>query len=235
MKNLVFIILSGSLFFASCSPKYYSPNTQNVPLISESGETNLTLSGNGNLVEFQGAYGAGSNIAIIANGGMFLEQETENGTGSGRFVGAGIGYHNSIGNNMIFETYGLIGFGSVENDFSLNPTTLRGGSLDANIVRFGIQPNIGYKSKNLEIAGSARILNLLYNNVEGNLIFEGEDQIAFLEENNSNFLVEPALTIRGGLEKIKLQFQIGYSLNLSESDFRQDNAFANLGLNFRFK
>ena len=34
--------------------KYYVPNTQNVPLISERGETNLTLSGNGNQVEFQG-------------------------------------------------------------------------------------------------------------------------------------------------------------------------------------
>ena len=40
------------------------PNTQNVPLISERGETNLTLSGNGNQVEFQGAYGVSDKMAF---------------------------------------------------------------------------------------------------------------------------------------------------------------------------
>ena len=72
MKNLkIIIIILAVTVITSCSPKYYVPNTQNVPLISERGETNLTLSGNGNQVEFQGAYGVSDNIALQANAGLF--------------------------------------------------------------------------------------------------------------------------------------------------------------------
>lgn len=52
-KLKTWILLVVIVGLASCSPKYYIPNTQNVPLISKKGETNLTFSGNGNLVEFQ--------------------------------------------------------------------------------------------------------------------------------------------------------------------------------------
>ena len=75
-KTLLVIV---GLGFASCSPIYYTPNTQNVPLISQKGETNLTLSGNANQIEFQGAYGIAENIAIKANGGLFIPSDLDNG------------------------------------------------------------------------------------------------------------------------------------------------------------
>ena len=53
-----------------------------------------------------------------------------------------------------------------------------------------------------------------------------------MESNSSNVLLEPALTVRGGLEKIKLQVQYGYSVNLSHPNFRQDGSFLTIGLNF---
>ena len=111
MKKLnKLIIFAVAIAFASCSPKYYTPNTQNVPLISEKGETNLTLAGNGNQVEFQGAYGVGNNIAIQANGGIFIPADLDNGNGgSGKFVEFGVGYFIPVTESLVFETYGLLG------------------------------------------------------------------------------------------------------------------------------
>ncbi len=66
------------------------------------------------------------------------------------------------------------------------------------------------------------------------MIFKNEIQTAYLNKNSSSFLIEPALTVRGGLEKIKLQVQYGYRLNLSNSNFKQDKTFLTIGLNFNF-
>ena len=116
MKNfnkLLFLVIG--LGLVSCSPKFYTPNTQNVPLISEKGETNLTLSGNGNQVEFQGAYGIGKNIAVQANGGLFIPADLDNGDGgSGKFIEFGGGYFTPVSENWVFETYGIVGFGSFD-------------------------------------------------------------------------------------------------------------------------
>lgn len=110
IKNAVFVGIL-SLTMIACSPKYYSPNTQNVPLITEKGETNLTLSGNGNQIEIQGAYGISQSIALKANGGLFIPKDLENGNGgSGKYLEIGGGYYKALSNDLVFETYGLIGF-----------------------------------------------------------------------------------------------------------------------------
>lgn len=239
MKNISFyLVVIAILGLTSCNPKFYSPNTQNVPLISEQGETNLTLSGNGNQVEFQGAYGLTQNISFQANGGLFIPSDLDNGNGgSGQFLEIGGGYFTPINEKFVFETYGIFGFGSFENHLpsttTANPQTK--GDISANIFRVGIQPNFGYKSKNFTAAISSRIVNLSYNNLEGDLIFDNINQVAFLEDNSSNFLLEPAITIKGGLDKLKLQIQYGYSINLSNSDFKQDKGYLTVGLNFNFK
>jgi hypothetical protein len=114
-----------------------------------------------------------------------------------------------------------------------NPLTQ--GDISASVLRYGIQPNFGYKSNNFSAALSSRVVNLTYSNIEGDLIFDGVDQVNYLKDNSSNFLIEPALTLRGGFEKIKLQLQYGYSINLSNNDFTQDKSYLTLGLNFNFK
>src|SRR5690606_13703241 len=103
-----------------------------------------------------------------------------------------------------------------------------------NITRIGIQPNFGIKTDFFSAAASARFVNLQYNNIKGSLIFEGEDQVAYLENNKSTFLFEPAITIRAGLPKVKFQLQLGSSFNLTNNNFRQDQAFGTFGLNFNF-
>lgn len=225
------------LALASCNPKFYSPNTQNVPLISQKGETNLTLAGNANQVEFQGAYGVSNGFSMIANGGLFIPSDLDNGNGgSGKFIELGGGYFKSVADHFVFETYGLLGFGSFENHL---PSTMGDhpetkGDLSANIFRAGVQPNFGFKSKYFSAAVSSRFVSLNYNGVKGDLIFEGVNQMDYLKEHNSNFLIEPAITVKGGFEKVKLQIQYGYSFNLTNSDFRQDESALTVGLNFNF-
>lgn len=237
MKKLLTLAVIAAIL-SSCSPKYYSPDTQNVPLISSQGEKNLTFSGNGNMIEFQGAMGVSKNIAVKANGSFFIPADEDNGNGgSGKIIELGGGYFTPINQNFVFETYAIIGFGSVKNHFepdaTNNPQTT--GDISANVVRYGIQPNFGYKSKNFEAAISSRFVNLNYNGAKGNLVYQGDNQVTYLETNNSNFLIEPALTLRAGFENLKFQAQIGHSFNLSNNDFRQDKDYVTVGLNYRFK
>ena len=237
MKNLNLLLLSIlTLGVVSCTPKYYAPNTHNVPLISKKGESNLTISGNGNQFGLQGAYGISDNISLKLDGAYLSDKDKGNG-GSGKLVEFGAGYFKPLSNNFVFETYAIIGLGSVENQYNLNavnatPNPPTQGKLDANILRVGIQPNFGYKTKNFSAAISSRFVNLSYNKIEGNLLFDSIDQIKYLKDNSSNFLVEPAITLRGGFEKIKLQLQYGYSFNLTNSNFKQDPQSLSIGLNF---
>lgn len=235
LRKLTYLVAGFAL--AACSPKFYTPNTQNVPLLSQKGETNLTLSGNGNQVEFQGAVAVTEKIAIKANGGLFMPSDLDNGNGgSGKFIEFGGGYFKPIDENWVFETYGIVGFGSFENHLPStkvdHPSTE--GDISGNLLRIGIQPNFGYKSKNFSAALSSRIVNLSYSTIKGDLIYDNVNQPNHLKNSSSNFLIEPAITLRGGLERFKLQLQFGYSLNLFESDFRQDKSFLTLGFNFNF-
>lgn len=237
IKNL--FLMAVVLGLVSCSPRFYTPDTQNVPLISEKGETNLTLSHSlvDNHVEFQGAYGITNNIAIKTNGGIFRPSDRDNDGGSGRFIEIGGGYFKPITEKWIFETYGILGFGNVENHFpsTINNYPQTNGDISANIFRYGIQPNFGYKSKYFSTAISSRIVNMNYSNIKGNLIFEDVNQQTYLGDNSSNFLIEPALTLRAGFDKFKFQIQSGFSFNLSNSNFKQDHLFLTIGLNFNFK
>lgn len=235
MRNQVkfSLLVLVSLLIAACSPKYYVPNTHNVPLLEEKGQINLAVHGNVNQLDVQGAAGLSSNIGLMVNAGFFFPADDDNGNGgSGKLGEVGLGYFTKIGEYMVFETYGILGFGTVENNF---PSTVTGnpgtsGTINANIFRAGIQPNIGYTSKYFSAAVSARFVSLNYSNIKGSLIFDGVDQFAYLENHKSSFLVEPALTVRAGLENIKLQAQLSGSWNLSHNNFPQENALLSLGL-----
>lgn len=228
-------IVFAVFILSACSPKYYVPNTQNVPLLSEKGQVNLTAVGNGNQVEIQGAYALGSSLGIMGNVGFYIPKDDGNGNGgSGKLGEIGIGYFKPITEHVIFETYGLVGIGSFENHFPAASST-NTGKISGNLTRFGLQPSIGYKTKGFSVAFSSRITSLNYGEPEGNLIFDGVDQVVYLNENRSFILLEPALTLRAGLEKVKLQLQLTRGFNLTDSDFRQDESLLSVGVNFNLR
>jgi len=233
MEKMKVIIIALCMIGIGCSPKFYTPNTQNIPMLQSKGQFTASLAGNGNQVELQGAYAATNNIGLQINGGLFRPKEEDNGNGgSGNFFEGGIGYYTPISEKVTFETFALIGFGNFENHLpstlDVRPETT--GEIEANILRYGIQPGISYQSDNFAVGVSSRITNLSYSDIDGDLIFGGDDQVAFLNSNSSNLLIEPALTLRGGTDRLKLQLQIVTSINASSSDFRQDDGTVTVGV-----
>lgn len=226
------------LIAIGCSPKFYTPNTQNAPMLQQQGQANVTVAGNGNQVELQGAYAVSDHIGVQLNGGLFIPKDTDKGNGgSGNFVEVGAGYYTPLSDNITFEAYGLFGKGSFENHLptilDANPET--NGNLEASISRFGIQPGVNYQTGSIGVGLSSRICQLSYSNVEGDLIFGNVDQVQYLTDNNSNLLIEPALTVRGGTERLKVQLQIMASINTTVSDFRQDDGTMTIGLNYKLR
>ena len=226
MKNLFLLLIF--ITFSGCGPVYYVPNTQNVPVMKDKGQTNLSLALNGsewtNGFELQGAYGLTDKIALQLNAD-WVESTQEPSNGSGHFVELGAGYYKNISRYFVFETYGLLGFGNLkyEEDFSSFQ------EIKANFFRFGVQPSISYSSKYFIASLSGRFANINYNSVSGN-----HYDVEFLKANNSYWLVEPALTLQTGFENVKLLLQFQLSENLTNPDFSQDYSLVSLGLKVNF-
>lgn len=236
MKAILSLTLASLLLF-SCTPKFYTPNVQNVPMIQKQGDGNVTLSGSASRAEFQGAYGITNHLAVQANAGFFFPKSLATGDGgSGQFVEGGFGYFKPIAQSFIFETYGLVGIGSVNNRFPSSTGSEPGtnGTLDANILRYGVQPSISLKMKHFSLGLSSRIAMLNYSNISGNFVYASENQQQYLYDNRSNFLLEPALTFRAGLEHLKFQLQFIRSYNFSNPRFKQDFNSVTIGLNYGF-
>lgn len=239
MQHLQKLLLPCSvlLIASGCTTTYYIPNTQNVPVIDAKGVTSLDLAGTGNQVEFQAAYGITEALAIQANGAWYIPNDADNGNGgSGSLYEGGIGYYKNLSENWLFDTYALVGAGRVENHFpSTLPTVpVTTGRIEASALRYGLQPSITYRTPYFSVSGSVRATQLSYSNISGSVYLDGLQQERYLADNNSQFLLEPALTLSGGLERVKLQLQLLQSINLTNSEFKQDNTLLSVGLNFHF-
>lgn len=245
-KTLLFSIIAFVL--AACSPVYYAPSTQHVPLLTE--EEEFTVAGgysgssSADGATIHGAYAFNPNWGLMANGNLFFADESEENpsTGNGGHIEAGAGYFTKVSNKLVFEAYGLLGFGGVNNRFPLSvqdyPET--NGEISANVLSFALQPSFGFKSKYFEAALSLRTSMVNYSNIRGDLMTQNRDQQAvgnqqdYLQNNKTNLLLEPALTLRGGWQFLKLEAQTGGSLNLSNQDFPQDDSWVSVGLIYRF-
>lgn len=238
MKKFINIILwSAVLTFCACSTQYYIPNTQHVPVIDKKGQTNVTVAGNADQADFQAAYGIAESVGVMADGVVVFPQNEDNGNGgSGHLVDLGVGYFKPLKENVLFDTYAIFGFGKMENHFpgTVDEFPNTSGKISANIIRYGVQPSLSYHTDYFSITGSARFVNMTYSNIGGSLNFENESQVEYLDRNKSNFLIEPAITLRGGFEKAKLQVQYLHSFNVSNANFPQAKDLITIGLNFSF-
>ena len=221
MKNIITLLVCVAL--TGCSPVYYVPNTQNVPVIKEKSQTNLFIGLNSsestNGFEFQGAYGLTDKIAIQLNTDWVKSNE-DSSSGSGHIVEVGSGYYKNISKHFVFETYGLLGFGGLK--YEENGTEPQ--KINANFFRIGLQPSLSFSSKYFIASLSGRFSNLNYNAVSGNY-----SDVDYLKANNSYWLIEPALTLQAGSEDVKLFLQLQLSENLTNSYFMQDYSLVSIG------
>ena len=232
--------LFACLALAACAPKFYSANSLHVPLLDKagSGTASATVNPNGSSADLHGSYAVTNNVGFQANAALYFpkdEDSTGNG-GNGGLFEVGMGYFRPVVTNVIFETYGLLAFGGLENHFpqsvSGNPGT--DGKLNANLVRVALQPALGYKHRYVEVAVSSRIAMLNYFNIGGDLVTGGENQQQYLRDNRIQFVADPALILRGGLPRLKAELQIGQSYNLGNPDFPQDKGWGSLGVVYHF-
>lgn len=238
MKHLT--LVAAVLFLAACSPKYYAPNTQQIPAFHEKGDMAFSAAiGSDNRTDVQAAYAVGDHVAVQLQGGFFTEnKEDDTGdSGKGYMAEGGVGYFLPFADDrLVFESYFQTGFGHVSNNF---PSTLMAypnttGMIDANLLRVGIQPSLTFTTKFVDVALSSRLALLQYSNIKGSLIFGNEDQVRYLQNEKGQFVAEPAVTLRLGYDKFKVQLQLGLSANLTNSDFRQSSGWSSLGIGYKF-
>lgn len=218
-KHLIISLLAAVVQF-SCAHYYYVANVQNVPMLQE--KNDLQVSGffggwdESKCIELQTAFAPAENIGVLANfmtawGGNVSERDF----GKGSCFDLGMGYFKPVNKNLIFEIYGGIGGGSQRHEYeelSYNPGTggidsHYGGSARLSSSRIFIQPSLGIKYSAFEAAVSVRASRLSYPSVTNSFYDEELSHIG----DNPHYFIEPALTLRAVWKNIKLQGQISYT------------------------
>ncbi len=234
MKRLAVLYIGIILvYLTGCSPVYYIPNTQNVPLLSHEGEYNIGVSGNPAMMELQGSVSPVNHLGFQLNGTWYIPQFMDNGDRArGYLIDGGAGYYKAFGfdNKFVFETYAIGGIGHVFNGFMYRDSLTTGGTISSGVGRYGVQPVIGFKSKYIDVAISSRFVGLSYFNSSGDLVFDGVRQVDYLNDHQHHFLIEPAFTFRVGSDFFKFQFQARGSFNTTFPQFYQNNSMFSVGI-----
>ena len=140
------------------------------------------------------------------------------------------GYTKGLGELGVFELYAGGGHGFSTNRLNFFDDTLGKRDWSYNYGKYFIQPGIGLKTTFFE-AGLAMRFNYL--------VFQEYKSDQFTHQSAENgWFVEPALTLRAGTERLKLQLQAGLSLPVNREENYFDQEFhkpflINAGLCFR--
>jgi hypothetical protein len=236
MRPTILLVVTTGLIAAvsACSPVYYVPNSHNVPILQSRGDGSIAARASTLGVEVQGAYAISDHIGLMVNGaGGHQVNESQQNPGSGDqvFLEAGVVNFHSFG-RFVWENYALLGVGHVKNDLEWTVRDSPGttGKIEADFVRFGVQPSLAWRSRHFDAIASLRLSGLKHSNVSGNLVFDHTNQVSYLDSIGNQFLLEPALTIRAGRDPLKLSLQMGTSRNLTHENFHQVDNVASLAV-----
>ena len=230
MKDFFYLLLVTAFCASlSCNPVFYSPDPHNNPLISEKGETNLGgnvgVSGDSYNWGIHGSYGLTPTIAFKFNGNFYKSSigSDDNFSGSGKLLEVAPGYYSKITDKLVFNAYGIAAYGTVKNN-NLNSSE----TLNASMLRYGLQPEIGYKSQTVHFLFSTRVVHLHHYNLAPSTLQLNSDNTLDIR---NNFLIEPSFTLRLGPPNLKFQAQMGLSINVLNQSFRQEHLYLGTGLN----
>lgn len=246
MKKKAFaFIIFGVIFLSGCSVPhyYYSPNVQNVPLFNKGNEFSAQAAGSLGSVstcfELQAGYAFPFHLAgmasLMAGGNRSMEGSYEDYTKLKYFEGA-LGFYQKIKESGVFELYIGYGEGSQHHKFtyeyfySWEWVVEPDGLADISFSKIFIQPDIGYKTDNLEFGVSCRLTALNYKEIDMYSTVHHEEGLNLLRSNSTPWLVEPCLTIRAGSKSVKGQAQLTFIGNLTEPDLAFETCRISLGL-----
>ncbi len=220
MRILQKVTLFLSVLLSGCIHTYYVSNVQNVPLFLEQNE--LRLSGSLGLgsrsisTGLQAAFSPTSNIGVMAN---FMSakgvEESDNSWGKGNYIDGAIGYYKPFSKSGVFEIYGGFGGSSQRHKYrneriDSHPDINDGGTASLSFIKLFIQPDIGFTFNHFDFVFSTRFNRISFNKVNYQIDKTLSDEYQTLNSiklQKNYLLVEPALTIRGGWENLKVQVQ----------------------------
>lgn len=217
------------IILAGCTPNFYAPNMQNVPLMDEALEANATFGLQRGLhsrgLNLQAAFSPFNHVGLMFNyqglWSNYQDQENnfwtgqsieEEGETKGNLLGIGLGFYLPVKNEFVFEIYTGMGWGNQKfksNGFLNYNATLRAELSDK---RYFLQPAFGWLiNEHFELGFSNRFYLLNYHS----LTMKVGDELTLDEltafKNNPSIFIEPAVTMRVGGENIKFQYQVCYS------------------------
>jgi hypothetical protein len=234
-STIIFLYLQG------CVPCYYAPSSQNVPLLQEQKDFNLSGAFKvGSLTtgcEFQTAVAATDHLGVIANysyytGRQSMVDESKLSDSKSNMLEIGLGYYMPFGEKYVFETYGGYGTANIKTAHDSYQESM--GSKVHSWSLF-IQPSIGYHRPHAEMAFSTRLRMLDFNKLSFDSYQNGmpDDRLSYLVSMPMTFCVEPAFTLRVGGEMVKFQMQVGISAPITNIDYLEYDPFNfNFGLIF---
>ena len=220
LKVIIPIVLL-LLLFSSC---VYVPQLYDMPLINEKndiridGGVSMYKHGFGTL-----SYGLTNKIAVQASGTI--------GEDDYYFAQAAVGFYN-VSNKRIFEIY--TGFGQ---GYGYESFTEYDGSIGGSYQVYFVQSNIGYVlSPYFDIAFGVKGGLMQSSLADWNYYYDVLTYIDATIYNDNSILVEPTLSIRFGMEKIKLNLKFGAVIidNMSNSERYIPHSPFNMGLGLSF-
>lgn len=191
--NVIFI-----LFFASCAPPVYLPNSINAPLLKGKGDAgvgyNKPLGGH----DIQISHASSENVGLMLNGTYLSESWSDN-YRRHKFIEMGMGFFHQDG-GFIQEIYACGGWGSN----SLKEIVLfdsEDARVSADYIRLFIQPNLGICKEGFEGGFGFRVCYINFYNINySNIDFQ-----------RTKILLEPVVFIKLGPPVFKFQMQLGNS------------------------
>ncbi|KAA9340580.1 hypothetical protein [Adhaeribacter soli] len=221
-----YLLLGLPLGFTNCKSIYYTPFMHQVPLLKE--EDDFVYSGGISVSEnetymAENSY-AGSisdKIGIVINNSIQLSPISV-----GFNMSGGAGYFKPVNakENLIFETYGGLGYNMFYNETGTS-----------NFYRIIIQPDFGFRHKYVEAAVATRMVAMYSDPSNKHRAGMREYNIHQAYDLNEGmyYIFEPGFVFRFGLEHVKLQVQVARAAPLTSKPISYDRLSFNFGITVR--
>lgn len=218
----------------ACSPTYYIPTSHIVPELEK--EKDLIASGSyyfasspeliegftdTNGGEVNVAYSPKNKFGVLAG---YSNVSTLEGSKLNMFK-LGAGYYNRINPEFSYKTYFITEFGKLLWLESADSDTV---NLSTNLNTMTLQPSISLNKRIIDLSFSVNFKRLSYDRIES--FDDNFEAASYLRNNSLQYLLEPALSLKSGSDKLKFKFQYGRSFNLTNPDFRQHRSYITLGV-----
>jgi hypothetical protein len=217
LLNFAFILAIVFISIMQTGCVVYVPNVINTPLLSNKGDVQANLNFGESGFDPQLSAAVSDHVGIMLNGSFRLNADNSVYGEVHNFVEAGAGYYTQFENVGRFEVYGGAGFGNLKATYTGD--LFSQPNLDVHTFRLFLQPDVGVKTRYFDGSFASRLvwLNLDMGN-----------------ETNTNFFIEPAITLKGGAKNVKAVLQFGYSIQTSYIDNFYDPVLFSIGIQGTF-